>query len=89
MSGIGVTLEPLGRGTHGKIVHLGEGAIAFSYATPIGVFLPGPGWIVRENSWGPTTGGHMNALGVPADERVSETEFLLALRRFFPTTEEV
>ncbi len=34
----------------------------FSYRTPIAFSAPGFGKTVRENSWGPTTGKHLNAI---------------------------
>lgn len=45
------------------IVHTPHYAVAFSYRIPIGFNrFDGNGWIVRENSWGPTTGKHLNYL---------------------------
>lgn len=41
-------------------VTIGEVVVWFSYKTPIAVMAPGIGRVVRQNEWGPTTGGHLN-----------------------------
>jgi hypothetical protein len=43
------------------VVDSGPVAYAFSYKTCVG-FNVGTGWNVVENSWGPTTGKHLNWL---------------------------
>jgi hypothetical protein len=46
-----------------SIVWIGHGVrVAFSYSTPIGVYVTGEGWTLRTNEWGPTTGKHLNYL---------------------------
>lgn len=58
------------------IVGLETVSLAFSYQTLVGVnFHNGNGWKVRENVWGPTTGGHLNYLNPDKGDRLSEREF--------------
>ena len=57
-------------------VDLGPIALWFSYSTPVAVFIPGKGLIVRENDWGPTTGQHLNIIdGGDKADRVTGEEF--------------
>lgn len=67
------------QGSNFANVTVGKLTIAFSYNTVIG-FHAGHGWVVRQNSWGPTTGKHLNALdgGKPKD-RLSGSDFENAL----------
>ncbi len=46
--------------TNFTAVTIGEVTVWFSYKTPIALMAPGIGRVVRENEWGPTTGGHLN-----------------------------
>ena len=67
------------QGSNFATVIVGKLTIAFSYNTVIG-FHAGHDWVVRQNSWGPTTGKHLNALdgGKPKD-RLSGFDFENAL----------
>lgn len=56
------------------VVHINSVSIWFSYKTPIGVYAPQVGHVVRENEWGPTTGKHLNYL-LDKKHRVSGSEF--------------
>lgn len=47
--------------------------LCFSYDTLIGVFYNGEGKR-RSNEWGPTTGKHINAMGLKQYKEVTETE---------------
>lgn len=61
-------------GSNYSTVTLGKLTVAFSYRTVIG-FHNGRGWKVSENLWGPTTGKHINALGIDKKGRLLRAEF--------------
>jgi len=71
--------NPTGRSTEARVLRLGPGlTLYFSYSTLIGV--SGPLGAVRcTNTWGPTTGRHMNEMGLRSNrwDEVNE-EALLA-----------
>lgn len=50
--------------------------IAFSYETMVGYQVPGSGWVVRQNDWGPTTGKHLNHLQSDHTKRLSKEDFM-------------
>lgn len=66
-------------GAHSLRVDFGPVAVWFSYKTPVAFHVDGKSRVVRHNSWGPTTGKHLNAIdgGDPAAKRarVSGEEF--------------
>ena len=49
--------------------------IWFSYRTPIAFMTPKTGRVCRENSWGPTTGKHLNAVDEDKSKRIAGAEF--------------
>lgn len=49
-------------GKNAMYVQIGSLTIYFSYQTPVAFSAPGIGRRVRVNSWGPTTGKHLNAI---------------------------
>jgi len=56
-------MSALGRGNNGKRIKIGSKMeIYVSYETVIGFWTPETGLKVRHNEWGPTTGGHINAI---------------------------
>jgi hypothetical protein len=66
-------------------VTVGRVQIAFSYETPIGFSVDWSPWILRENSWGPTTGKHLNyydgGTAAAKAKRVSHDDFPHQLAR--------
>lgn len=58
-----------------NFVRIGQIQIWFSYETVIAFGVVGDVPKVRENEWGPTTGKHMNHIGVPAKSRIEGAEF--------------
>jgi len=54
------------------IVSLPNGRVAFSYKTVIGVYCYGEGWTVAINTWGPTTGKHLNWLDEDKATRIDQ-----------------
>jgi len=61
-----------------SIVGIGHDVkVGFSYSTPIGVYVTGEGWTLREmeNEWGPTTRKHLNYLSADKTIRVSGDVF--------------
>lgn len=63
-------------GVHCMRVDVGPVAIWFSYRTPVAFHVDGHDRVVRENSWGPTTGKHLNAIdGGDKKARVSSEAF--------------
>ena len=48
--------------------------IWFSYKTPIAYRLDA-GIVARQNDWGPTTGKHLNFVGVPHEARIEGDVF--------------
>lgn len=63
-------------GAHTLRVDIGPLAVWFSYKTPVAFHLDGKNRVVRENSWGPTTGKHINWIdGGDKKKRVSSDEF--------------
>ena len=51
-----------GRGTNGTVVFLGRLTVWFSYKTPVAFQVGGNPRVVRDNTWGPTTGAHLNEI---------------------------
>jgi hypothetical protein len=49
-------------GAHALRFQVGTLSIWFSYKTPVAFYTPKTGRVVRQNSWGPTTGKHLNAI---------------------------
>ena len=66
-------------GTHALVADVGPIRVWQSYKTPIAFHVDGHERVVRVNSWGPTTGKHLNAIdgGEPVAKkaRVSGAEF--------------
>ena len=57
-----VSLNHFSRGTNAHMVHIGPLSLWFSYQTCV-AFRGRDGYTwVRENSWGPTTGRHLNEI---------------------------
>jgi hypothetical protein len=56
-------------------VRIGRVRLWFSYETPIALYTPDLGTVVRENEWGPTTGKHLNHIDGHSEGRVSGEEF--------------
>jgi len=72
-------------GAHCLVFSIGQKEIYFSYQTPVAFYTPGTGLVVRENSWGPTTGKHLNAIDSGRkNERISGAEFEQRLAEAFP-----
>jgi hypothetical protein len=65
------------------IVYMPNFDVAFSYETPIAYTAAKYGhWVVRKNTWGATTGKHMNYLdGGNKSSRVSSEEFVDGLNQ--------
>jgi len=63
-----------GRGDKARMYQRGVVTIYFSYDTPVGYNVPEEGTVARVNSWGPTTGGHLNQFSDPQN-RISGAEF--------------
>ena len=61
------------------VVEVGDVRVWFSYTTPIAFRKVGQPLVVRENTWGPTTGKHLNRVdggsGEAKARRVSSEEF--------------
>jgi hypothetical protein len=57
-----------------SLVTLGPLDIWFSYKTPIAYRLDA-GIVARKNDWGPTTGRHLNAVGVDHADRLDGDVF--------------
>ena len=66
-------LRKLGNNTHQ--LNTSSFTIWFSYETPIAFNHPNVGFIIRENSWGPTTGKHLNNIDSNKEERIASQEF--------------
>lgn len=49
-------------GAHCICIEVGPVTVWFSYKTPVAFQLDGKPRVVRCNSWGPTTGKHLNAI---------------------------
>lgn len=63
-------------GAHSLCVDFGSLTVWFSYQTPVAFQTDGHARVVRENSWGPTTGKHLNAIdGGNKKARVSSEDF--------------
>jgi len=71
-------VNPTGRRTEARLLYLGRTMLYFSYETCIGFqgFSNGVYHAVRlDNSWGPTTGRHINDLGISSLPIVDSDEF--------------
>ena len=67
------------------LIGIGNKRIYFSYKTPIAIWTPQLGYLVRQNDWSVTTGKHLNAIdGGNKANRVSGEEFEAVLREEFP-----
>lgn len=63
-------------GAHALCVEVWPITVWFSYRTPVAFQVGTNPMVVRENSWGPTTGKHLNAIdGGNRKGRVSSEEF--------------
>lgn len=58
-----------------SVVTIGDLTLWFSYRTCVGFMAPGRGRVVRENEWGPTTGGHLNYIDRKRGARVDSATF--------------
>jgi len=63
--------------TEGKLTEVSfqNLTIWFSYKTPIAFMTPETGRVVRENSWGVTTGRHLNAINNDKGKRIAGSDF--------------
>lgn len=71
--------NPTGRRTEARELRLGDVTLYFSYDTCIAVRSP-RGVFRRHNSWGPTTGRHINEMHVRSFPECEEEEFKDKLR---------
>lgn len=55
-------------------VDVGDLTVWFSYESPI-AYRDRHGLVIRENSWGPTTGKHLNAVHPDKGRRIPSAEF--------------
>lgn len=69
------TLQHYGRGEKGHVFESDRLTVWFSYDMPVGFQVTGKPAVVRENEWGPTTGGHIGQIDggnkasrIPGDE---------------------
>lgn len=63
-------------GAHTLCVEVGPVTVWFSYKTPVAFQVDGRERVVRENSWGPTTGKHLNWIDDgDKNSRVSSADF--------------
>ena len=63
-------------GAHTRQVRVGRVVVWYSYDTPVAFAVGGQPRVVRRNSWGPTTGKHLNWIdGGDKASRVSSDEF--------------
>lgn len=68
-------------------IRLGRFDLFFSYETLVAFHAPGVGLVVSENCWGPTTGRHLNAVGLGNVKRTPRDEFeRLAAEHLKPIT---
>jgi hypothetical protein len=68
---------------------LGPITVWYSYRTPVAFAREGDRPTVRENTWGPTTGKHLNAIdGGDKSSRVPGDTFEVQLREALSVTEE-
>lgn len=74
-----MTIELDIRAANEANVTIGPLTVWFSYRTPIAFQLDGAKRVARENSWGPTTGKHLNHTGVDQADRISGEAFEAAL----------
>lgn len=81
------TIANYGTGQGNSIVVTDARAVAyyFSYRTCVAFYAPSTGLVVRQNSWGPTTGKHLNWIDGGSAEakasRLSGVEFDEALAK--------
>lgn len=62
-----LSIENYGRGENGRVftINAPNGStlkVWYSYQTPVAFAFNGSGRVVRVNSWGPTTGGHLASI---------------------------
>ena len=62
-------------GLNSILVEIGNLDLYFSYQTVVAFRSPETGLVVSENNWGPTTGKHLNAIGVSPKLRIDRGEF--------------
>ena len=67
--------KPDNYGMNSLKFYTSEGTFWFSYATLVAFKKLGQETACRENVWGSTTGGHLNAIMPDKSERVSAAEF--------------
>ena len=71
-------------GAHALMFSTPSGDVYFSYKTPVAFRTFKHGLRVRENSWGPTTGKHLNAIdGGAKKNRISGEQFERELAEAF------
>jgi|WetSurSiteA1Bulk_404760.scaffolds.fasta_scaffold124398_1 hypothetical protein len=68
-----------GEHTDAHVVSIGAYSLYFSYRTVVAFSSPEHGLVVRENSWGPTTGKHLNAISTDKSKRLKSEEFIKKL----------
>jgi len=61
-------------GSHSQAIELGNLTIYFSYDTVVAFSEPG-NLTCTENTWGPTTGKHLNAIQPDHDKRLKRDDF--------------
>lgn len=62
-------------GAHSLEVTIGLLTVYFSYRTPVAFHTPADGTVCRVNSWGVTTGKHLNWIESDKSKRVPSEEF--------------
>lgn len=62
-------------GAHTLVVDFGTLTVWFSYQTAVAFQVNGKDRVVRENSWGPTTGKHLSWIEPDKRKRVSAEKF--------------
>lgn len=63
-------------GVNTMCVGVGNMILYFSYRTVVAVNIPGKGFYICENKWGPTTGKHLNWIdGGDKEGRMSYDDF--------------
>lgn len=68
-------IKAFGRSNKAMVVTIGPLEVYFSYSTPIAFRDAGGNLVARVNEWGPSTGMHMNDLGVDRKDRIPGEEF--------------
>jgi hypothetical protein len=68
-------------GAHALEVTIGTLTVYFSYKTPVAFDTPQEGTVCRENSWGVTTGKHLNWIQPDKKARVKSSDFELQFKK--------